>query len=298
MNEQELRIHILEQDSTIRELRSTIKKMEETMSSKMNESILIETSNRINEHESRMFQKDIALYENEVKDLTEKLRTARLDLSAEVNKRITVLVDKDQTITQLRAEVSSAKYERSTLEVKLGKCQEDVEEARSRNRTLSVEISTLKTALTECKEELRRSLEDVKDTKENMTKKEIELRRSLESNFVSQNISTSHNLLTAFQSLSSQITTIQKTHLSVEQVADIQHKIGELSATNKFLEGKVMEYEEREELLTKQLFEAQGNAETAKSELAELQKKLVEIEGSSTLTHKYLLEEANKKKPR
>ncbi|KAK6021009.1 hypothetical protein OSTOST_13329, partial [Ostertagia ostertagi] len=63
-----------------------------------------------------------------------------------------------------------------------------------------------------------------------------------------------------------------------KQVADIQHKIGELTATNKHLEEKVMEYEERENTLAKQLAEAQGNAEAAKAELVELQKKLVEIE--------------------
>ncbi|KAK6011372.1 hypothetical protein OSTOST_23548, partial [Ostertagia ostertagi] len=157
-----------------------------------------------------------------------------------------------------------------------------------------MEVASLKISLSECKEELRRGIEAVKDQKENMTKREIELRRSLESNLVSHNLSTSHNLINAFQSLSSQIETIQKTNLSVEQVADIQHKIGELTATNKHLEEKVMEYEERENTLAKQLAEAQGNAEAAKAELVELQKKLVEIEGSSSLTHQYLLEESNK----
>ncbi|KAK6057136.1 hypothetical protein COOONC_05348, partial [Cooperia oncophora] len=325
MNEEELRAHILEQDSTIRELRCTIKKMEEDMSSKMNESILIETSNRINSHESRMFQKDIAIYEHEVKDMKENLRVARLDLSAEVNKRIQAeddlrrraieleefehklksandtasrlqekLVEKDQKITQLGSEVSAAKFEISVLETRLAKSRQDCEDAQSRNRTLSMEIASLKIALAECKEELRRGLEAVQDQKENMTKREIELRRSLESNLVSHNLTTSHNLLNAFQSLSSQIETIQKTNIPVEQVADIQHKIGELTATNKFLEGKVMEYEEKESTLAKQLAEAQGNAEAAKAELVELQKKLVEIEGSSSLTHKYLLEESNK----
>ncbi|PIO61353.1 phorbol esters/diacylglycerol binding domain protein, partial [Teladorsagia circumcincta] len=84
------------------------------------------------------------------------------------------------------------------------------------------------------------------------------------------------------------------TKREIEQVADIQHKIGELTATNKHLEEKVMEYEEKENTLAKQLAEAQGNAEAAKAELVELQKKLVEIEGSSSLTHQYLLEESNK----
>ncbi|PIO76207.1 CNH domain protein [Teladorsagia circumcincta] len=226
--------------------------MEEDMSSKMNESILIETSNRINSHESRMFQKDIAIYEHEVKDMKENLRVARLDLSAEVSKRIEALMEKDQKITQLGSEVSAAKFEISVLETRLAKSRQDCEEARSRNRTLSMEVASLKISLAECKEELRRGIEAVKDQKENMTKREI------------------------------------------EQVADIQHKIGELTATNKHLEEKVMEYEEKENTLAKQLAEAQGNAEAAKAELVELQKKLVEIEGSSSLTHQYLLEESNK----
>ncbi|WKY02708.1 hypothetical protein Q1695_016178 [Nippostrongylus brasiliensis] len=380
MNEDELRAHILEQDSTIRELRSTIKRLEEVMGSKMNESILIETSNRINEHESRMFQRDIAIYEQEVKDIKERLRSAHLDLTAETNKRIAAednlrkkaieieelehrvksdsdatnrlqekLVDKDQTITKLRSAVASGNMEITTLKERLRRshqeledartqckslsleisslkfsldeCREqlrrsledvkdqkenmskreieshqELEDARTQCKSLSLEISSLKFSLDECREQLRRSLEDVKDQKENMSKREIELRRSLETNLVTQNISTSHNLLNAFQSLSSQIVTIQKTQLTNEQVADIQQKIGELTATNTFLEQKVMEYEEKGQLLAKQLSEAQGNAETAKSELVELQKKLVEIEGSSSLTHQYLLEEASKVK--
>ncbi|WKY02707.1 hypothetical protein Q1695_016178 [Nippostrongylus brasiliensis] len=327
MNEDELRAHILEQDSTIRELRSTIKRLEEVMGSKMNESILIETSNRINEHESRMFQRDIAIYEQEVKDIKERLRSAHLDLTAETNKRIAAednlrkkaieieelehrvksdsdatnrlqekLVDKDQTITKLRSAVASGNMEITTLKERLRRSHQELEDARTQCKSLSLEISSLKFSLDECREQLRRSLEDVKDQKENMSKREIELRRSLETNLVTQNISTSHNLLNAFQSLSSQIVTIQKTQLTNEQVADIQQKIGELTATNTFLEQKVMEYEEKGQLLAKQLSEAQGNAETAKSELVELQKKLVEIEGSSSLTHQYLLEEASKVK--
>ncbi|KAK6745162.1 hypothetical protein RB195_011714 [Necator americanus] len=327
MDEKELRAHVLEQDATIRDLQKTIKKMEEDMGSRMNESILIETSNRISAHESRIFQKDIALYEHDLKETKENLRALRLDLSAEVNKRMTAeddlrrrlieieelehklkstndtmntlqekLVDKDQTITQLGSEVTSAKFEISTLQTRLGKCRQDVEEARSRNKDLSLEIASLKVALAESKEELRQSLEDVKDQKENMTKREIELRRSLETNFVSHNISTSHNLLNAFQSLSSQLVTMQKTQLTTEQLADIQHKVGELSATNKFLEDKIMEYKEKEDIWTKELAEARRDAEAAKSELAALQKKLVEIEGSSSLTHQYLLEESNKVK--
>nr|CDJ85824.1 Pleckstrin homology and Citron domain containing protein [Haemonchus contortus] len=325
MDENEMRAHILEQDTTIRELRRTIKRMEEDMNSKMNESILIETSNRINSHESRLLQKDIAIYEHEVKEMKENLRIARLDLSAEMNKRKTIeddltrrtieleefelklksaneaasklqekLVEKDQRITQLGSEISAAKFEYSVLETRYAKSKQDCEEAKSRNKTLTLEVASLKIALAECKEELRRGLEAVKDQKENMTKREIELRRSLESNLVSHNLSTSHSLINAFQSLSSQIETIQKTNLTSDQVADIQLKIGELTATNRFLEGKVMEYEEKENTLAKHLAEAQGNAETAKAELAELQKKLVEIEGSSTLTHQYLLEESNK----
>ncbi|ETN80799.1 hypothetical protein NECAME_08933, partial [Necator americanus] len=89
MDEKELRAHVLEQDATIRDLQKTIKKMEEDMGSRMNESILIETSNRISAHESRIFQKDIALYEHDLKETKENLRALRLDLSAEVNKRMT-----------------------------------------------------------------------------------------------------------------------------------------------------------------------------------------------------------------
>ncbi|EPB76115.1 PH domain protein [Ancylostoma ceylanicum] len=299
--------------------------MEEDMGSRMNESILIETSNRINAHESRIFQKDIALYEHDLKETKENLRALRLDLSTEVNKRMAAeddlrrrlieieelehklknandattvlqekLVDKDQMITQLGSEVSSAKFEISTLQTRLSKSRQDVEEARARNKELSLEIASLKVALAESKEELRRNIEDVKDQKENMTKREIELRRSLETNFVSHNISTSHNLLNAFQSLSSQLVTMQKTQFTAEQTAEIQLKVGELSATNKFLEEKVMEYKEKEDTLSKQLTEARDNAEAAKVELAALQKKLVDIEGSSSLTHQYLLEESNK----
>ncbi|EYB95001.1 hypothetical protein Y032_0165g52 [Ancylostoma ceylanicum] len=325
MDEKQLRDHVLEQDTTIRELQKTIKKMEEDMGSRMNESILIETSNRINAHESRIFQKDIALYEHDLKETKENLRALRLDLSTEVNKRMAAeddlrrrlieieelehklknandattvlqekLVDKDQMITQLGSEVSSAKFEISTLQTRLSKSRQDVEEARARNKELSLEIASLKVALAESKEELRRNIEDVKDQKENMTKREIELRRSLETNFVSHNISTSHNLLNAFQSLSSQLVTMQKTQFTAEQTAEIQLKVGELSATNKFLEEKVMEYKEKEDTLSKQLTEARDNAEAAKVELAALQKKLVDIEGSSSLTHQYLLEESNK----
>ncbi|KIH49455.1 hypothetical protein ANCDUO_20470, partial [Ancylostoma duodenale] len=55
-----------------------------------------------------------------------------------------------------------------------------------------------------------------------------------------------------------------------------------------------MEYKEKEDTLSKQLAEARDSAEAAKIELAALQKKLVDIEGSSSLTHQYLLEESNK----
>ncbi|VDL74250.1 unnamed protein product [Nippostrongylus brasiliensis] len=232
MNEDELRAHILEQDSTIRELRSTIKRLEEVMGSKMNESILIETSNRINEHESRMFQRDIAIYEQEVKDIKERLRSAHLDLTDETNKRIAAednLRKKVIEIKELEHRVKSDSEANNRLQEKLVDKDQTITK-------LGAQVSAGNFEITSLKERLRK------------------------------------------------------------QVADIQQKIGELTATNTFLEQKVMEYEEKGQLLAKQLSEAQGNAETAKSELVELQKKLVEIEGSSSLTHQYLLEEASKVK--
>ncbi|KJH48198.1 hypothetical protein DICVIV_05716 [Dictyocaulus viviparus] len=285
----------------------------------MNESILIETRNRINANESRILQKDIAMREQELKDIKETLTKAKRDLSIERNKRITAednlkrkaveveeldhklkemndvanrlkerLLDKDQIITQLGSDVSEAKFEISSLEAELNKSRRDMEDVRMRNRTLSLDINTLKVALADCEEELRRSLDNAKYQKENMTKTEIDIRRSLESNLVTHNLSTSRNLINAFQSLSSQILTIQRTQLSTEQ------KIGELTATNKFLEEKILGYKEKEEVLLKRVVELQEDCETAKIELSEMQRKLIEVEGNSSLTHKFLLEESNK----
>ncbi|VDK58195.1 unnamed protein product [Cylicostephanus goldi] len=88
MDEKKLKERILEQDTTIRELQKTIKRMEEDMGSKLNESILIETSNRINAHESRIYQTDISLYEHDLKETKEHLKKLRYDLSTEVSKRV------------------------------------------------------------------------------------------------------------------------------------------------------------------------------------------------------------------
>ncbi|KIH52399.1 hypothetical protein ANCDUO_17500, partial [Ancylostoma duodenale] len=152
----------------------------------------------------------------EIEELEHKLKNAN-DATNVLQEQ---LVDKDQMITQLGSEVSSAKFEISTLQTRLSKSRQDVEEARARNKELLLEIASLKVALAESKEELRRNIEDVKDQKENMTKREIELRRSLETNFVSHNISTSHNLLNAFQSLSSQLVTMQKTQFTAEKMEE------------------------------------------------------------------------------
>ncbi|VDM67515.1 unnamed protein product [Strongylus vulgaris] len=189
MDESKLKERILEQDNMIRDLQKTIK------------------------------EDDLRRRLIEIEELEHKLKNAN-DATNVLQEK---LVDKDQSITQLGSEVSSAKFEISTLQTRLNKSRQDVEEARKRNKQLSLEIASLKVALSESKEELRRNLEDVKDQKENMTKREIELRRSLESNFVSNNISTSHNLLNAFQSLSSQLVNMQKTQLTTEVITATFH---------------------------------------------------------------------------
>ncbi|KAJ1370455.1 hypothetical protein KIN20_032179 [Parelaphostrongylus tenuis] len=249
MSEEQMKSKISELNNTIGDLRTTIKCLEKDMRSELNESILIEANNRISANESRIFQNDIAFYEHEIRDIKENLRKAKDELSSEKSRRLTAednlrrriieieelehklksasdltnrlqekLVDKDQVITQLGSDVSAAKLEISTLEARLNKGRQDLEEAQMRNRTLSLEITTLKSALADCKEELRRNLDDVKDQKENMAKREIDLRRSLESNLVTHNISTSRSLINAFQCLSSQIATIQKTQLPIEVI--------------------------------------------------------------------------------
>ncbi|VDK50012.1 unnamed protein product [Cylicostephanus goldi] len=162
------------------------------------------------------------------------------------------------------------------------------------NKDLSLEIATLKVALAKSKEEMRRNLEDVKDQKEDMTKREIEVGTVCNYYFVETKLG---NELCEPQHINIEQSgqCLSVTFFSTDGNAkNAIHCGGELSATNKFLQEKVMEYQEKENKLSQQLAETRDSAELAKIDLETLQKKLTEVEGSSSLTYQYLLEEASK----
>ncbi|KAE9414700.1 hypothetical protein Angca_006638 [Angiostrongylus cantonensis] len=187
------------------------------------------------------------------------------------------LRDMKENLRKVKDELCSEKSKRVAAEDDLRRKVINIEELEHRLKSANDSLSRLQ-------EKSRRDLEDAQMQNRTLSLEITTLKAAL--------VDSKEELRRCLHDVRNQKGIIAKGE--VDQLPDVQNKIGELTATNKFLEEKITEYKEKEDILSKRLVEVQEDRESAKLELAELQNKLVEVEGNSSLTHKYLLEESNK----
>ncbi|CAD6194067.1 unnamed protein product [Caenorhabditis auriculariae] len=317
----ELQKIIIDQETIITDLRETLQQQhsEMTTSAGLNESIIIETSNRISTKENRLYRREMSVLEaeldsarREVRTLTEKLRAlssakssvddllekrerdlaelkeSTLEMTEKVNQLEEKVLEKERTVASITSEFYAQSLELQSLRAEYRSKIAAIEEEFSKTRN---ELDEKRISVVRLTEENKKTTNSpAKCTRRCRTEKEIELRRSLEQALVSKNETASKSVLNELKSISTHIINISTPKRTILEEGSLQERVGALTATNMFLEGSLADLRQRNEKLEQELEMSRVRTQEMQEEISDLQKKLGEIEGDSGKATEYLRE--------
>ncbi|GMT18740.1 hypothetical protein PFISCL1PPCAC_10037, partial [Pristionchus fissidentatus] len=309
MGDDEKDVEIEKLNSIVKQQAEMIRDFQKSQQDKMNESKLIDTSNKISEQVENIHEHEITLIASALEETREQLSKSKDSLAAseaakrkseQTNERLkTRLKEKEEEIESLNQDKTRLKKQVTSL-----RDQEEVyisrlEESRRKSETALFEMEAkMQMAETDLKQEKRRSSdleERIAELNEKLRKMEMKVMEETAS--ASTELTPTMPVVTSPESprkmnqLARRVSIVNIVQHSnyTQSIEEAHQRIGALSVQ--------CGYHQRDnQQLKKELDESECRAESARMDLASLQLRMTQSEWNADQAHKYLYEEHEKTK--
>lgn len=287
-SQEDLKTRLLEAENIIQDLRSERDALHESLVDKagLNESVIIERSNKVSTQETRIYRRDVTLLEDDLKQKESQIRILQnrcLRLETEKQKMQDTISGYQEDLKENEIRIENLNSRLHKLEDELSAKTHEIfsigEELKNKTMKLNEKNSQFQTKLAEISSENRNLERKVQKFREELIVKD---QRSLE---VHQDQENTQKVLKEVKQLSDRLDYLTPKR---KDVSRIKERDDFLQFSAKIIEETMSELKLKNARLERELSEKEELVKVTKEELQELQKTVTQAMGDSEQATKYL----------